>query len=136
MEPTQKARILVVDDEPDITTVMKRALEKSGYRVDAFNKPEQALSNFSNGCYDLLIIDVRMPKINGFQLYREIRKKDSKVKACFMTSFEVYREEFEKMFPDYDVKCFITKPFSIKDLQKIVELELKRISGYDFARSI
>jgi two-component system, OmpR family, response regulator ChvI len=96
------------------TSVIKRGLEAAGYAVDAFNDPEQALAHFKNGYYDMLIFDVRMPKLNGFQLYREIRKKDSKAKVCFMTAFEVYREEFEQEFSDYNVKCFLTKPLSIK----------------------
>jgi DNA-binding response OmpR family regulator len=122
----RKGRILVVDDEPDITSVIKRGLEAAGYMVDAYNDPEKALANYGPGRYDMLIFDIRMPKINGFQLYREIRKKDERAKVCFMTVFEVYREEFEKVFPDFDVKCFLTKPLSIKDLQKIVEVELEK----------
>lgn len=126
MEANHKGRILVVDDEPDITSVIKRGLETAGYAVDAFNDPGQALANFKNSYYDMLIFDIRMPKLNGFKLYREIRKKDGKAKVCFMTAFEVYRNEFEKVFPDYDVKCFLTKPLSIKDLQKIVGAELEK----------
>lgn len=126
VEADRKGRILVVDDEPDITSVIKRGLETVGYAVEAFNDPEQALSHFKSGYYDMLIFDIRMPKLNGFQLYREIRKKDSKALVCFMTAFEVYRSEFEKVFPDYDVKCFLTKPLSIKDLQKIIQAELER----------
>jgi DNA-binding response OmpR family regulator len=126
VEADHKGRILVVDNEPDITSVIKRGLEGAGYAVDAFNDPEQALAHFKSSYYDMLIFDVRMPKLNGFQLYREIRKKDGKAKVCFMTAFEVYREEFEKVFPDYDVKCFLTKPLSIKDLQKIIEVELEK----------
>jgi DNA-binding response OmpR family regulator len=126
VEADQKGRILVVDDERDITSVIKRGLENAGYAVDAFNDPEQALAHFKKDYYNMLIFDIRMPKVNGFQLYREIRKKDGKAKVCFMTAFEIYRKEFEKVFPDYDVKCFLTKPLSIKDLQKIVEIELEK----------
>jgi DNA-binding NtrC family response regulator len=126
VEADQKGRILVVDDERDITSVIKRGLENAGYTVDTFNDPEQALTHFKKDYYNMLIFDIRMPKINGFQLYREIRKKDGKAKVCFMTAFEIYRKEFEKVFPDYDVKCFLTKPLSIKDLQKIVEIELEK----------
>ncbi|HXV45861.1 MAG TPA: response regulator [Nitrososphaera sp.] len=125
MGADHKGRILVVDNEQDITSVIKRGLETAGYAVDSYNDPEQALENFKPGYYDMFIFDIRMPKINGFQLYREIRKKDYRAKVCFMTAFEVYREEFEKVFPDFDVKCFLTKPLSIKDLQKIVGVELE-----------
>lgn len=123
---SHKGRILVVDDEPDITSVIKRGLETVGYTVDAFNEPEQALAHFKNSYYDMLIFDIRMPRLNGFQLYREIRKKDGKAKICFMTAFEVYREEFETVFPRYDIKCFLTKPLGIRDLQKIIETELEK----------
>jgi YesN/AraC family two-component response regulator len=65
-----------------------------------------------------MIIDIRMPKLNGFDLYREIRKKDSNVKVCFLTAFEIYYEEFRKMFPTIDVKAFVRKPVSISALIK------------------
>jgi len=126
VETGPKGRILIVDDEPDITSIIKRGLGAAGYAVDAYNDPEEALANYKSGYYDMLIFDIRMPGMNGFQLYREIRKKDDKAKICFMTAFEVYRKEFEKTFPSYDVKCFLTKPVSIRDLQKIVGEELKR----------
>jgi len=126
VQADRKGRILVVDDEPDITSVIKRGLETVGYAVNAFNDPEQALAHFKNAYYDMLIFDIRMPQLNGFQLYREIRKKDGKARVCFMTAFEIYRKEFEKVFPDYDVKCFLTKPLSIKDLQKIIQAELEK----------
>lgn len=126
VQADRKGRILVVDDEPDITSVIKRGLETVGYAVNAFNDPEQALAHFKNAYYDMLIFDIRMPQLNGFQLYREIRKKDGKARVCFMTAFEIYRKEFKKVFPDYDVKCFLTKPLSIKDLQKIIQAELEK----------
>lgn len=126
MGADRKGRILVVDDEPDITSVIKRGLEAAGYLVYVYNDSELALENFKPGCYSMLIFDIRMPKLNGFQMYREIRKKDERAKVCFMTAFEVYGEEFEKVFPDFDVKCFFTKPLGIKDLQKIVEVELEK----------
>lgn len=109
-------RIAVVDDEPDITTVLKKGLEHHGFAVDIFNDPQAALASFRPGNYDLMIIDIRMPKINGFDLYRELKKKDGSVKVCFLTAFEIYYEEFRKMFPTVDVKAFIRKPVSISSL--------------------
>jgi DNA-binding response OmpR family regulator len=109
-------RIAVVDDEPDITTVLKKGLEHHGFAVDVFNDPQAALASFQPGNYDLMIIDIRMPKVNGFDLYRELRKKDSSVKVCFLTAFEIYYEEFRKMFPTVDVRAFIRKPVSISSL--------------------
>ena len=85
-----KRRILIVDDELDITFVFKIGLEDNGFVVDTFNDPQLALSNFKNGLYDLLLIDIGIPKMNGFEFYREIRKIDDKVKACFFTASESY----------------------------------------------
>jgi DNA-binding response OmpR family regulator len=109
-------RIAVVDDEVDITAVLKKGLEHHGFAVDIFNDPQAALASFQPGVYDLMIIDIRMPKLNGFDLYRELRKKDGGVKVCFLTAFEIYYEEFRKMFPTVDVRAFIRKPVSISSL--------------------
>src|SRR6266487_243213 len=131
-------RILLVDDELDITTVFTLALEDNGFEVDAFNDPLQALSGFKSGSYDLALIDYKMPNMNGFELYREIRKIDERVKVCFITAFEVYHEELKKKFqsssnasPQYkqeiDVKCFIQKPIDIDELVKRIKEELNSL---------
>ena len=111
-------RIAIVDDEPDITAVLKKGLEQNGFAVEAFNDPRQALSSYKPQHYDLMIIDIRMPNINGFDLYRELKKKDSSVKVCFLTAFEIYYEEFRKMFPNIDVRAFVRKPVGIAALVK------------------
>ena len=92
-------RIAVVDDEPDITNVLKKGLERNGFTVDTFNDPQAALASFQPRHYDLVIIDIRMPRINGFDLYRQLKKRDSAVKVCFITSFQIYYEEFRMLFP-------------------------------------
>jgi len=117
-------KILVVDDEPDISSSIKRGLERNGFQVDAYTDPEKALSEFKPGIYDLLLVDIRMPKLNGFELYREIKKKNDQSKICFFTAFEVYYEEFKKVFPTLDVKCFIRKPITISDLVAHINTEL------------
>ena len=109
-------RVAIVDDEPDITIVLKRGLEKHGFAVETFNDPQVALQGFKPQYYDLMIIDIRMPKLNGFDLYRAIRKKDSNIKVCFLTAFEIYYDEFRKIFPTVDVKAFVRKPVSISNL--------------------
>jgi two-component system catabolic regulation response regulator CreB/two-component system response regulator ChvI len=111
-------RIAIVDDEPDITAVLKKGLEQNGFAVDAFNDPRQALSNYQPDHYDLMIIDIRMPNINGFDLYRELKKRDGAVRVCFLTAFEIYYEEFRKMFPNIDVRAFVRKPVGISALVK------------------
>ncbi|MEW6603778.1 MAG: response regulator [Thermoproteota archaeon] len=118
-------KVAVVDDEPDITTVLKRGLEHHGFSVDVFNDPQVALASFNPGQYDLMIIDIRMPKLNGFDLYRELKKKDVGVKVCFLTAFEIYYDEFRKMFPNIDVRAFIRKPISISSLVSQVNATLE-----------
>jgi DNA-binding response OmpR family regulator len=109
-------RIAVVDDEPDITNVLKKGLERNGFTVDTFNDPHVALASFQPRHYDLVIIDIRMPRINGFDLYRQLKKRDTDVKVCFLTAFQIYYEEFRMLFPKIDVKAFIRKPVSISNL--------------------
>lgn len=118
-------RIAIVDDEPDITTVLKKGLEQNGFSVDSFNDPQVALSTFKPDFYDLMIIDIRMPRLNGFDLYRELKKRDNGVKVCFLTAFEIYYEEFRKMFPTVDVRSFVRKPVSISSLVSQINATLE-----------
>ena len=96
-------RILLVDDEVDINLTIKLVLEGSGFKIDSFTDPLLALDSFRTGLYDLVILDVKMPIMNGFGLYREIRKLDNKVKICFLTAAsDVYYEAFgNKHFPTF-----------------------------------
>ena len=121
MDRPPKGRILLVDDERDINTVVKKGLERVGFKVRAFNNPLDALSNFEAGSYDVALLDIRMPSMNGFELYKKLREIDSKIKVCFITAFEMYEEEFKKLFPSYEVSCFIKKPIKLTDL--IAEIE-------------
>jgi DNA-binding response OmpR family regulator len=118
-------RIFLVDDESDQTLSFKIGLENSGFKVDAFNDPIEALYNFKTGTYDLLLLDVRMPKMNGFQLYEELEKIDDKAKVCFITAFEVYYRSLREVFPDIKIDCFIKKPIDTEELVKKVRYELQ-----------
>ena len=89
-------RILLVDDEPDVTLAFKMGLEDNGYVVDAFNDPILALSTFKQGLNSLVLLDIKMPKMNGFELYKEIRKLDGNVKICFMTAFDLETEKLKE----------------------------------------
>jgi DNA-binding response OmpR family regulator len=110
-------RILIVDDEPDLTKLCMLTLEHYGYKVDAFNDPQEALSKFRPGSYDLIILDIKMPKMDGFELYQEIKKKDNNVKFCFLTASELYYEEFRKKeFCALDKDLFIRKPIDNEQL--------------------
>jgi two-component system, OmpR family, response regulator ChvI len=121
LDKPPKGRILLVDDERDINTVVRKGLERVGFKVRAFNNPLDALSKFEAGSYDVAILDIRMPSMNGFELYKKLRERDSKIKVCFITAFEMYEEEFKKLFPSYEVRCFIKKPIKLTDL--ITEIE-------------
>jgi two-component system, OmpR family, response regulator ChvI len=115
-------KILIVDDEPDITLTLGKGLEQGGYEVDIFNDPLVALSNFRPDTYQLLILDIKMPNMTGFELYRKIRDIDSKAKVCFITAFETYYEKFkQEFFPLEEIKGFIRKPVEIEDLIKFVD---------------
>jgi DNA-binding response OmpR family regulator len=120
-------RILVVDDEPDLTQVSTLALEYHGYKVDSFNDPQEALSKFKPGSYDLIILDIKMPKMDGFELYHEIKKKDNNAKVCFLTASELYYEEFRKEeYCALDRNLFIQKPIDNEDLVKEINKMLKK----------
>ena len=105
---------MAVDDEADITFTLKKELEQSGFSLDVFNDPIEALCNFKPDYYDLILLDVHMPQMNGLELYQEINKKDKNVKACFVTSYELYYESLKKEYPKLNVGCFISKPFDMK----------------------
>ena len=116
-----KKRILIVDDEHDNSSIFKIGLEDAGFEVNAYSDPELALSAFKPDFYDLLILDIRMPKMDGYELYDKIRKKDNKVKVCFLTASEKYKEEHRPSFPSSgSTDSFIIKPIAIDDLGKKV----------------
>ena len=121
---TDKQRILIVDDEPDITTALKMYLEIQGFHVDAFTDPVYALAHFKAGFYQLLILDIKMPEMNGFELYTEIKKKDETVKVFFLTAlsemhdYDAFKKE---VFPKEGERYFIAKPIENEEI-------LKRIS--------
>ena len=119
-----KKKILLVDDERDITIAFRVSLESNGFIVDTFNDPEEALSNFKAELYDLLLIDIKMPKMNGFELYQEIAKVDNRAKVCFITAFEVYYKSLRELFPSTNVDCFIKKPITTDELVQRIRTEL------------
>jgi DNA-binding response OmpR family regulator len=111
-----RPRILVVDDEPDITAVLKIGLERRGFSVDVYNDSLDALKSVVLDKYSVALIDIRMPKMNGFELFRAFRKVDGRAGVVFMTAFDIFRSEFKMMFPDIEPLALLRKPFSIQDL--------------------
>jgi len=117
-------KILIVDDEKDITLMFRSGLERNGFTVEVFNDPLEALSRFRPNNYDLILLDVRMPKMSGFELWGKIREQDKRVKVCFISAFEIHPEEMKKYIPEEDEKCMVKKPVSMKELVKIITDEL------------
>jgi DNA-binding response OmpR family regulator len=121
-----KARILVVDDNPDITLTVKTGLEATGlFEIDTFNDPELAVSSFKPGLYDFALLDFRMPKMYGYELYDEMKKIDNKLKVCFMTATYQNYEALRAAFPTIEVECYIQKPVQIRDLVRRINAELQ-----------
>jgi DNA-binding response OmpR family regulator len=100
-------KILVIDDELDICIMLKVVLEQNGFIVNYYHKPIVALDEFQSNFYDLIILDIQMPGMNGLQVYRELRKRDSEVKICFLTAIESIFDIAHKFKPVY---TFIKKP--------------------------
>jgi CheY-like chemotaxis protein len=123
VDKEKKRKILVVDDEPDNTSIFSMGLEDGGFEVDAFTDPLLALSKFKSDHkkYDLLILDIKMPDMNGFELFEQIRKIDNNIKTCFLTAFgEGYTEEFGRRFSSSINVSFIRKTIRVYDLVKKV----------------
>jgi DNA-binding response OmpR family regulator len=121
-----RKKILIVDDEPDITLSFKMMLENKGFKVDAYNDPLLVVKDFKPGSYDLLLLDIRMPKMDGFQLYDELKKKDENVKAIFVTAFDINYEALRKMYPDFRIESFLRKPIDSEHLANAIREELGR----------
>ena len=109
----KRTNIMIVDDEDDINLLFAMVLCNEGYSVEAFTDPTIAMMKFQNGMYDLLIIDILLPKMDGFELYERIKRLDKKVKVCFLTAGEINYQQFKKAasFPEITSEdCFIKIP--------------------------
>jgi DNA-binding response OmpR family regulator len=117
--------ILIVDDDPDMTSIFSLSLQDEGFEVYAYNDPLDAISEFRPNFYDLLLVDINMPKINGVELSRQLLELDSNVKICFITAGEANIEVLRELYPARDIGCFIRKPVTIDQLVKRVKAELE-----------
>jgi DNA-binding response OmpR family regulator len=116
---TRLCNIFMVDNEPDVNITIKMALEENGdFKVDTFNDSESALFAFEPDHYDLAILDVRMPGMNGFQLCKKLREIDKKLKICFLTAAELtyFHDVDSDIINDLKTNCFVSKPVNIPDL--------------------
>lgn len=121
-------RVMIVDDEKDILAILKSGLESTGrFAVDTFNSGEAAVQAFASRApdhYDVVLTDIRMPKMNGFELYRRIREKNGSIPIAFITAFEINEDEFSKVMPSIKVRDFIKKPIRIPELVERLKMIL------------
>jgi DNA-binding response OmpR family regulator len=123
---------LIIDDNPDITTTFKMGIESSNNYADhdkrievyTYNDPLAALSEFKPHFYDLLLVDINLPNMNGFELCEKMLTIDINVRVCFMTSGEVNREALREIYPAISLGCFIKKPVTIDYLVNRIKAEL------------
>jgi DNA-binding response OmpR family regulator len=130
MNKKSSNRILLVDNEPDIALAFKIGLEDNGFVVDAFNDPQLASANFKDGLYDLLLLDIKMPKMNGIEFYQRMKEIDKKVKVCFITASEIhyYQKITKELLPTLGARRLIRKPIKIEDLVKDLKQVLEFVN--------
>ena len=112
-------RILIVDDEKDVGRTLEMILENYGFDIDCFTDPVVALEKFKPNLYDLTILDIRMPKINGFELYHQLKSRDSNIKTLFISALSyltAYKTHNSKLYPIEGERKFIKKPVTNKEL--------------------
>jgi len=113
-------KILILDDEMDNNITLEAVLQDNGFKVDSYEDPILALENFKSHFYDLVILDIKMPQMDGFVVYNKIKKLDNRIKVCFLTAGEIYYGLHADSFSSADLKCFIRKPIENEELIKCV----------------
>ncbi len=123
----QRKRILVVDDNSDIAFTLQLGLENSDktIQVSRYDNPVKALADFEPNFYDLLLVDINMPLMNGFELCQELLQKDINLKVCFMTSGEINMDAVREVHPLKSIGCFIKKPIATEALVRRIRAELE-----------
>ena len=121
--PAKEKTIMVVDDDRDIVRICQLGLEKAGFKVHAFSDSVLALQHVKQGCKgcQVMVSDVRMPHMNGFQLVEKIRQVRPEMKLVMMTAFEINKSEFESLFPSTHIDSVLKKPFSPLKLVTTIE---------------
>ena len=130
LSPKSK-RVLIVDDDPDITLTFKKGLEAENekssnlfFEVSTYNDPINALSEFKPNLYDLLLVDINMPKMDGLEFSAKILEQDINVRVCFITATEVNTRALREQYSSLSIGCFIKKPVTIENLVERVKAEL------------
>ena len=117
---------MLVDDEQDVVLSITANLERDGFAVDGFTDPKLALQNFMKGKYDMIIIDIRMPEMDGFELYEKLEQIEQGVKVCFITAFEFNYLALREIYPSLNFGSFIRKPIEPDELLNRIKQELGR----------
>ncbi len=117
--------ILAVDDEDAIVDIIKQSLQRQEFKVCAFTDPFKALAHFNSAFkedyHHIVLSDIRMPGMNGYEFVRKVKESNPKVKVMLMSAFEIQEKEFHNILPDIKVDAFLQKPFSIQQLNNVVE---------------
>ena len=124
---TQNKRILIVDDNTDIAFTLRIGVEDSdsSMQVYSYDNPINALLDFKPNFYDLLLVDVNMPLMDGFELCEKLLQKDINVKVCFMTAGEINMDAAREVHPLKSIGCFIKKPITTDALVRRIRAELE-----------
>jgi DNA-binding NtrC family response regulator len=117
---------LIVDDELDIVETSKLWLQKRGLKVQGFTDPLLALEYFNNNCNSIRLVlsDIRMPKMNGYELAKRMKNIRSEIKIILMSAFEINHEEMAKVLPDIKIDSLISKPISLRNLTNTIDKNL------------
>ena len=118
---SENKKILLVDDEADIALALSLGLESNGFSVDTFTSSITALTNFKSDFYKLALLDIKIPEMDGIELYKKIRDKDKKIKVCFVSAYDVDYHTVK----EYST-CIIKKPITLEDLLKRINTELEK----------
>jgi DNA-binding response OmpR family regulator len=139
MQEERKKRIMIVDDDEDVVFSLRAVLQENGlFDVDGYTDPQHALSSFKPGKYDLVILDIRMPKMDGFELYEKFKSMDKNIDICFLTAVNdfneyriIHREITDEIEKDKD-SCIIDKPANteqlIKKINKVIGSRMSKVS--------
>ncbi len=121
-------RILVVDDNSDVAFTLRLGLENGDttMQVYSYDNPVKALADFEPNFYDLLLVDINMPLMNGFELCQKLLQKDSNLKVCFMTAGELNIDAIREVYPFKSIGCFVKKPIATETLVNRIRAELEQ----------
>ena len=120
-------RILLVDDEVGVLNALKMGLERGGIKVDQFDNPLVALSEFEADKYDLALLDIDMPKMDGLMLAQELLRIDGRLRICFLTAYgSRFENSYKQLFPGFESYCYMEKPLTIAEITKTVKRALGR----------